>query len=225
MVTNRRTETKTDPLLQPGQLLLIDSAIYPRPIEGIIMHVNEKHLAISVDTLTDDEYTASPAAGSEITLRIFNKHGHYETIVNYLGNSPLPQKYFFTERPQRLISSQMREFARISASLPVIFRIKTALNGYTDMKQSSLVDISGNGLCFIADKAINRSTEIFLLISSLPNIDRFPISGTVARCRQVQTSSGYVYHIGVSFKNTISQAEQTKLLSALTSLKHDYLNL
>ena len=214
----------TDSLLTPGQLLLLETQHYEHPIEGLLMHINDKHMAVAVENLPDNEYSNTPPAGINLVLRFSGKQGHFEAETRFLGNSPLPQKLFFLERPSQIRSNRQREYFRVPTSLFVMYRTKNAFNIYTDMKRSTLVDISGNGLCFIADTAINRSTKVFLLINGLPGIDQLPITATVVRCRQIRVSAGYIYHIGVSFDDCMPNQMHNQLLGSLSKMQQNLIS-
>lgn len=213
-----------DTILLPNQWVVIHSPHYPHPVESLITKIDDATLSASVDDLSHEEYVASPVRDSIVTIKLSNKSGHFETDVKYLGNSPLPQKIFFLERPTWLRHSQMREFVRIPATLSLIYKTRNIYNGFNNAKKTCLINISGNGLCFVTDKAINRSSTMSILIYGLPGIESLSLWADVIRCRQVTVPYGTVYQIGVCFQNYISRSQHTQLLHSLTTMQRKYLN-
>ena len=210
-------------VLRIGQRIVLTTSQYENPIEAELGEIGALYLGIKVDSLTQDEYINAPVTDSPVTIKLFDRDGFFESNLKYRGNTLLPQKMFYIDKPEFFMRQQHRQYVRVPASLPIHYRTRNIYNGFNDPKDSTLVDISGNGLCFISDTEVLCPSTISIIISGLPKINAFPISADVVRCQPVEVPSGTVYHVGVYFDDYISRADRSRLLRALTALQRKHI--
>lgn len=211
-------------ILSSGQWLVLDSPHYEHPIECILKDINDDILALDVSDMPRDEYVSAPLFDSKITIYATNKSGHFEARVKFRSSAPLPETVFYIERPPVMERSQLREFVRVSEPLPVRYKTRNIYQGFNDTKESCLVNISGNGLCFVAQQEIPCPSKIALQIFDLPEMNILTTNADVIRCRPVPIPGGKIYHVGVFFGDYISNPDHTRLLRSLATLQRQHLS-
>lgn len=222
MAKGLRTDA-TD-ILRIGQRIVLTTPHYKQPIEGELVEIGVLYLGIAVNALTQDEYISAPVTGSPINVKVYDRDGLYQTTLNYRGNTLLPKKMFYIDKPEAFERQQHRQYVRIPVNLPIHYITRNIYNGFNDPKDSTLVNISGNGLCFISDTEIMCPSTISIIIEDLPNMGKLPISADVVRCQEIVTPlDNTIYHVGVSFEDYLTRADRSRLLRALTVLQRSHL--
>ena len=132
-----------------------DDTRYASRIEDIVedkvvvaMPMNSKHVPLIP---RQGEKLYALAVGDRCRLRFFSKF----IAINKLDDR-IP--VWHIKLPETVERHQNREFVRIRVSLPVKVKLIDSEGTIHAPKMSSIVNLSGNGICFCSDCALNSLT-------------------------------------------------------------------
>lgn len=152
--------------------------------------------------------------GEEVQIRI-GKDGTYflfhTKVVNRIaGHQPVLQ----LSLPFKVTKIQMRNWVRVEANLPVLYRSVGSENEYIE---ATAVDISGGGICMLANEPIAKDSLLELDIT-LPDNFILKVNGIVTRC----LDENKPIKIGVCFED-ISERNQERIVGYVFRKQREYI--
>lgn len=210
-------------LFRLGQRMVLRIPHYEDPIEGRLFEIGVLYIAVEIPDFPIDDYINAPPADEPLTVNVFEKVGIYEAPSKYRSNALLPEKIFYIDKPECFRRQQQRAFVRVPAPLPIRYRTENIYSAYQKSYASTLIDISGSGLCFVSDKEIPVTATISLQIEELPILGKLSLIADVIRCREIKVPAGVIYHVGVCFEDYITRPDHNRLMRAISSLQRNHL--
>ena len=209
-----------DDILAIGQKLHIhwqDQAVL---VKGQIADIEDRYLAIAIQQGGQE---GCPPREAVLQVSIAGSHCVYRFSAIYQNCRALSLPLWYITRPQELSCCQERRFVRVPAPLPVRVCVANDFGGNGNPHNSMAVNISGNGICFVALEPIELQRQVELTIDRLPLFGRLQVKGEVCRCLPLDVPYGRIYHIGVCLEKYLSHSIQEKLVHCIFELQRNYL--
>lgn len=131
------------------------------------------------------------------------------------GSSDNQIPVWYISRPQEVERHQNREFVRIQLNLPVCVRLVDEEGTIMEPISTRMVDLSGNGICFVLDHAVKIGSKAAVELSAIPELEAGELMCQIARCTRIDREDGVtVYHVGASFQH-LSRAISNKIVRYL----------
>ena len=215
---------RAEDVLHPGQYFRLQTVAQDESVEfaGRLQEIACRYLAVALD-VAPEAFLSAPAAGAEVACAAAGDGCVYRFAVGFRGCSRLPQRLWFLDRPETVSRIQMRRYVRVPIDLPLSVRLPGDHGSLHDAEEAALIDISGGGLCFASAAEVMLAARIAVDIPHLPLYGRLAALARVKRCTPVETPTGRVYHIGVSFEEGLSAREQERLIQSVFALQRSYL--
>lgn len=193
-----------------------DDTRYASRIEDIVedkvvvaMPMNSKHVPLIP---RQGEKLYALAVGDRCRLRFFSKF----IAINKLDDR-IP--VWHIKLPETVERHQNREFVRIRVSLPVKVKLIDSEGTIHAPKMSSIVNLSGNGICFVWPEALATGTRAGLEIHDIPGTGAIDLMSKVVRCTPImQDDEIKTYHVGAVFKD-MSRATSNKIVHYLFAVQ------
>lgn len=215
---------RAEDVLHPGQYFRLQTVVQDESVEfaGRLREIACRYLAVALD-VAPEAFLSAPAAGEEGACAAAGDGCVYRFAVGFRGCSRLPQRLWFLDRPETVSRIQMRRYVRVPIDLPLSVRLPGDHGSLHDVEETALIDISGGGLCFASAEEVMLAARIAVDIPHLPLYGRLAALACFKRCTPVETPTGRVYHIGVSFEEGLSAREQERLIQSAFALQRSYL--
>jgi c-di-GMP-binding flagellar brake protein YcgR len=188
---------------------------------GRIMKTGVSLLTIELAIL-DEDYKDSPTCGTPIHCSVLDDRCTYHFDTIFHGSAALPDHVWFIDMPQQAERRQSRSFVRVPVELPMRVWLTNAYGGRCNPISTSLVDISGGGICFVMKKEVPEKSNIQIEIKDLPLIGTLNTSAEVKRCEAIEVLASTVYHIGASL--LLEKAAENKLVRSVFQLQRQFLH-
>ncbi len=170
-------------------------------------------------SLAARDFRKKPQTGTKLVCMIAGEGCAYQFPGEYLDCVQQPERLWYFRRPEMVQRVQMRRYVRVAADLKLSVRLPGDRGSLRDPQDLPLVDLSGGGLCFVSEKKVPLLALLQVDIQELPQYGRLTVLASVRRCRPVQTASGEMYYIGVSFEGMLSAQEQERLIQSVFALQ------
>lgn len=173
--------------------------------------------------MTDEAYAQSPRQNTPFHAALTSNTCTYHFVTKFTSSTPLPDHIWYITAPMKMIRQQSRSFVRIPTLLTIRARLPNSLGGLKNTKEMELVDLSGDGLCFISKEPVPEGTEVLVEIPDLPGFGTLATTCLVRRCAEHKRPTNVVYHIGTQMAKGLTNTERIKLERCLAHLQRAYL--
>lgn len=209
-------------LLANGKGIFLVSDSMEQSVKGCIVSTTEELLTCKMQ-MDDARYANSPESGTILHCAVPDDSCTYRFEACYQSSTALPEKLWYIKSPTVVYREQSRKFVRVPAILPMIVRFKNAYGGSREPQKTTMVDISGNGICFISPEEASENSPVEIVIPELPSYGELRTMAIVCRCQEKKVLNHVVYQVGAMFTDHLSPANKMKLERALTQLQREYL--
>ncbi len=189
---------------------------------GKITEITDDYLAITM-AMTTKDYLDAPNSGDALQCAVAGDNCVYRFSTAYRSSTPLPDHNWYLTKPDYVDRQQNRRFVRVPTQLPIRVKLTNNYGGLKNAMETTLVDISGNGICFVSEKENPIDGKIAIEIADLPIIGTLQTNAVVKRCDVVVVPSGQVYHIGAYFGDDLRKGQEDKLIRCVFELQRKYL--
>lgn len=141
----------------------------------------------------------------------------------FCASSPLPDHIWYMELPAEVERQQKRDFVRVPVPLPMQVTLPNLYGGKNKAKDTTLVDISGNGVSFVWKEPLEDGMEIEIAIPDLPAVGELKTTAVVMRSLDRTALATPVYHIGAHFAAYLDKRQQNQLVRCIFLLQRKYL--
>ena len=201
-----------------GQVIKADSII--KIGQRVEFYMDEGKFKSRVEDITDKELVVAmpqdekgrpiiPMTGSNLYGAVLGDQCRYRFFADYHGKGIAGVPVWYIQKPETVERLQNRSFVRVKCDLPVLVQAMDKRGGFMPQRETRMLDISGNGVCFMFDESLREESQVIMEVHNLPDIGTLIVMGRVMRCSEVK--KGEVYHIGVQLMN-ISRAVRNKLV-------------
>lgn len=122
-------------------------------------------------------------------------------------------------KPANIIRYQNRSNVRVRTNLNLVVRTVDEEGVIGDPVKVPMIDLSGGGLCFVAERYVNPGTQIGVEIRNMPEVGSVEVMGRVVRCRPVDPTGKHpIYHVGVAF-GELPRAVTNKIIRYIFSVQ------
>lgn len=210
------------PLLDAGGIVYLIEDGSLKPQKGILTAREGERLIVKMQ-MTDEVYAQSPQQNASFHAALTSDTCTYHFDTQFTSSAPLPDHIWYMTEPASMVRQQSRSFVRVPAQVPVRVRLKNALGGLKNPKETDLVDLSGDGLCFISEEEVLLDSEVAVELPDLPEFGDLRTTVIVRRCAEHTRPTGVIYHIGAQMTENLTKPERMKLERCLAQLQRDYL--
>lgn len=173
--------------------------------------------------MTDEVYAHGPGTNAKFRCAAPSEKCTYRFESIFRGSSPLPDHIWFMDRPAFVVRQQKRDFVRVPSPLPMRVTFFNDYGGKNKAKETTLVDISGNGAAFVWKEEVEDGTEVEIEVPDLPVIGTLQTKAVVMRSIDRTALATPVYHIGVHFLGHLDKREHNKLVRSVFLMQRKYL--
>ncbi len=135
----------------------------------------------------------------------------FEGIIMQRIAVPVPM--FVLELPDTVAKVQRRNFVRVPALFPIMFRMVTR-EGLSDLYKATMLDVSGGGMRFTTKVRVDNKSLLFAQIS-LPNEE---LQTPVRVVRSVRVEESKLYSISSEF-HEISERDRDKIIRCVFDIQ------
>lgn len=136
-------------------------------------------------------------------------------------NDVLP--IWYLKKPETVERHQNRAFVRIPVNLFVTVKLIDEEGTIAEPVRTPIVNLSGNGICFVMNKPISVGTNAGLELNDIPGIGTVEVMSIVARCTTIKRDGDTdIYHIGASFQD-LPRATTNKIVQYLFSVQRQHI--
>lgn len=214
-------EARLKTLSDGGGIFLVNDSM-EQSVKGYLVGTTEELLTCKMQ-MDDARYINSPESGTVLHCAMPGESCTYRFEAYYQSSNALPEKLWYIKSPTVVYREQSRDFVRVPAILPMVVRFKNVYGGSREPRETTMVDISGNGICFISPEETEENSPVEIVIPELPGYGELRTTAVVCRCREKKVLNHVVYHVGAMFTDHLVPAEKMKLERALTQLQREYL--
>ncbi len=165
-----------------------------------------------------------PEPDSKVCGRIITDKCVYRFFAVYKERCADPIPIWKITKPVLLERWQRRRFVRVPARLALTVQIINEEGQLGQSVETTLVDLSGNGVCFSYPSLVHVGCRAVLDIEPLPDIGNLQLVSKVTKCVPVETPLAVVYHVGVEFEN-MERSVQNKLVRFIFELQRKLLTI
>jgi c-di-GMP-binding flagellar brake protein YcgR len=197
--------------------------------QSLIQDVYDNTFLIMVPTLNGHAVYLTDGDEVMVWLKINNARYAFESVVlNKKEQDNI--KYLELQKPQKLVSSNRRNFVRIETPLSVYYQIISddEINDWEKIepfRAASLIDLSGQGLSLSINQLLPRDA-IMVLSIRLENLN--VVVRALGKVVRIEKNAG-TYKVGLEFKN-IAEREQDQVVKyvfytlrkQIQTMKDDY---
>lgn len=157
----------------------------------VAMPVNSKRVPVIPRS---KERLYALAGGKQCQYRFFTTF-HKTAIIN----DCIP--VWHIGMPEKVERYQNREFVRVQVTLPVQVRLIDEEGTIQKPILATVVDLSGNGICFAWKNVVKPGTKAALTLEDIPGVGTIELMSMIVRCTSVERTAGSkIYHIGAKFE-------------------------
>lgn len=228
MTTENTMENMTVEYFSPEEALALEEKIYflqegvQKTRRGILKEMTPDRLVVEMQ-MTDAEYAHGPAANAQFHCAMPSEKCTYRFASVFCGSSPLPDHIWYMELPLQVERQQKRDFVRVPVPLPMQVTLPNLYGGKNKAKDTTLVDISGNGASFVWKEPLEAGMEVELSIPDLPAVGELRTTAVVMRSIDRTALATPVYHIGAYFAAYLDKKQQNQLVRCIFLLQRKYL--
>ncbi|MDA8229143.1 MAG: PilZ domain-containing protein [Desulfitobacterium hafniense] len=153
--------------------------------------------------------------GSMLEVTFWDEVSAYTFQSKLIQRINVPVPVFVLELPQMASKIQRRNFVRVAAFYPVLYRAVTR-EGLTDFKKANMLDLSGGGARFQAGEALEKNSLIYLHLK-LP-LGEIETPARVCRVDKIEDTSKFT--ISVEF-HEISEKLRDKIIRVVFDLQRE----
>ncbi|SFT73275.1 c-di-GMP-binding flagellar brake protein YcgR, contains PilZNR and PilZ domains [Selenomonas sp. GACV-9] len=211
-------------VLQEEQFIHITTSNedYRLDLHGIIAEISLRYLAIHIDCVPET-FLNVPTDDVALECAVTGNGCVYRFTTSFRSSSVLEEMTWYLEKPDTVERVQMRRFVRVPIALPMLVKIPGRYGNLRNATITTLVDISGGGLCFACNEEVPLQSRVAIAIPGLPLYGTLKTDAIVERCTPIEVPAGTVYHIGVSLEDRLTLRQQDKLVQSVFYLQRDYL--
>lgn len=214
-------ETKPDDSVRNSVVAIGRTVTFYRSAEDITSSIGLKGTVIGIANGTfvvkmhmPENHPAKNLYDKQFICTVAGNNCFYQFETYFIARSDAHQNVWSANLPSVFTRCQNRDHVRVQASdLKLRVKYPRDNGSFTDYHEAEILDISGGGLGFIADRRIPLEKKILLDLSGLPGFpEALVVFGIVRRCQEIQNGNDKAtYRIGLDIS------------SALTSKQHDLL--
>ena len=182
----------------------------------------EGALAVRLD-IPVGKFVDTPEVGRIFQCHLTGSGCVYHFEVPYRSASPLPDTIWYLDIPESAERIQLRDFVRIPIPMSIEVKLPGDHGSLKNFREVALIDISGGGLCFVHDEPLIIDARLAVRVPELPHIGTLETEGTIRRATPIETTLGMIYHIGISFGNSLGKRERERLVQSIYQLQQSYL--
>jgi len=199
--------------LLPGQLveLTVREGDYRGRYRTHVDEVGEK--VISINAPYYQGQVIPLREGTPVEVVFWDKVSAYMFKALIMQRIAVPVPLFILELPDQTERIQRRNFVRVEAFYPIVFRTVTR-DGLSDPKQGHLLDLSGGGLRFQTAVKLQNGDLLDMRLE-LP-METIHSSGRVCRVEPIEDTDRYA--ISVTF-NDITERERDRVVRCVFELQ------
>ncbi len=211
-----------DDVLAPGQTIHLYPEGETRARIAKIFELQVDLLALTMN-MTTEEYLTAPAAGASFSCAVTGDNCVYRFSTLFRSSTALPDKIWYMQLPMEVERQQNRRFVRVPAPLPMRVKYAGGHGSFSNASDTMMVDISGNGICFVSEKEAAVDTKVTVEVPGLPVIGTLRTQAVVKRCVSLEVPMGRIYHIGACLDSELTGRQQDKLIRSVFQLQRKYL--
>ena len=209
-------------VLQAGQAIRLYPANSGTIRLGKITETAPDCLSVTM-TMTPAEYLNAPESNATFQCAVTGDNCVYRFPAIFHGSAPLPDLIWYISSPAEIERQQNRRFVRVPIPLPIRVKLTNIYGSFNNAMETTLVDISGNGVCFVSKKPAETGSKIAIEIPDLPVLGTLHTTAVVKRCAAVEVLTSCVYHIGAYLEDDMDKNTQNKLIRCVFQLQRKYL--
>ena len=179
-------------------------------------------LAVRLD-IPIGKFVNTPEVGQVFQCHLTGAGCVYHFAVPYRSASQLPDTIWYLDIPESAERIQLRDFVRVPIPMSIEVKLPGDHGSLKNFREVALIDISGGGLCFVHDEPLIIDADLAARVPDLPHIGTLETEGSIRRATPIETTLGMIYHIGISFGNSLGKRERERLLQSIYQLQQSYL--
>lgn len=225
---NMTTEKMPAEIFAPEEVLALEEKIYfwqeggKKARIGSLKEIAGDRLVVAMH-MTDAEYAHGPEPNASFHCAMPSEKCTYRFSSVFCASSPLPDRIWYMETPAEVERQQKRDFVRVPAPFPMQVVLPNLYGGRNKAKDTTLVDISGNGVSFVWKEPLEGGMEVEVTIPDLPAVGELKTKAVVMRSIDRTALATPVYHIGAHFAEHIDKKQQNQLVRCIFLLQRKYL--
>ncbi len=222
------TENGTAERFAPEEALVLEEKIYflqengKKTRVGRLKEMSVDRLVVEMQ-MTDAEYAHGPETNAHFRCAMPSEKCTYRFESAFCASSPLPDRIWYMELPTEVERQQKRDFVRVPAPFPMQVTLSNLYGGKNKPKETTLVDLSGNGVSFVWKEPLEDGMEIEISIPDLPAVGELHTTAVVMRSIDRTALATPVYHIGAHFAKYLDKRQQNQLVRCIFLLQRKYL--
>lgn len=144
--------------------------------------------------------------GTKVKLTFWDETAVYSFEGKIMQRIAVPVPMFVLELPDTVDKVQRRNYVRVPALFPIMFRMVTR-EGLSDLYQATMIDLSGGGLRFSTRERIENKSLLYIQISLPTGEIQSPVR--VIRVEKIEDTK--LYSVSTEFYE-ISERERDKII-------------
>lgn len=187
-----------------------------------IEDMNDRQLLVAMP-MSKQLVPIIPRSGEKLYALAVGTQCRYRFFTTFEGSGKVDDyiPIWYVTRPKMVERHQNRAFVRIPVNLPVTVKLVDEEGTISEPIKTKIVDLSGNGICFVMDKPVKVGTCAGLEMNDIPDIGSIEVMSYIARCLPVEREGQpTLYHIGASFQN-LPRAVTNKIVRYLFAVQRD----
>ena len=175
---------------------------------------NEECFASRIEDVTEDELIVAmpvnskrvpviPRSNERLYALAGGKQCRYRFFTTFHKTAQIDNRIpvWHIARPDEVERHQNREFVRVRVTMPVQVRLIDEDGAIQDRFQATVVDLSGNGICFALAREVKPGTKAALTLDDIPGVGTIELMSLIVRCTPVERADGTrIYHVGAKFQ-------------------------
>lgn len=144
--------------------------------------------------------------GTKVKLTFWDETAVYSFEGKIMQRIAVPVPMFVLELPDTVDKVQRRNYVRVPALFPIMFRMVTR-EGLSDLYQATMIDLSGGGLRFSTRERVENKSLLYIQISLPTGEIQSPVR--VIRVEKIEDTK--LYSVSTEFYE-ISERERDKII-------------
>lgn len=191
-------------------------------VHARIVELVDNRLIVETE-MSDEQFVSSPRVDTPFHAVACGDKCTYHFDTAFVASSPLPSHLWYMAVPDVVVRRQIRHHVRVPIALSMRVNYESAYGTFQAPKETTLVDISGNGVCFISTVAVEKDSRIVIEVDELPVVGKLRAIARVKRCAEFVFLTDTVYHVGAILEEHLERGQQDKLIKSLFQLQRGYL--
>lgn len=208
---------KAEKVLKIGQRIEFEAGEGHKWYTSRIEDISSDRLAVAMP-MDEKRRPVIPIQGTKTYCRVIGDHCMYRFFAVYEDKAAIPIPVWYIRKPDVVERWQRRQFVRVRTSLAIQVQIIHDEGQMDSSVETTTIDISGNGLCFVYQESVCVGSKVAIEIRGLPDIGNVQIMTTAVKCISLEVPAGRIYHVGVQFDN-LTRTIQTKLVHFIFDLQ------